>query len=70
MLNDVRKMKSRQNNIPMRPMLCLLIDDFELMGSQGSAQFGTNPLPFPCDAREKKLLSNAVQNRTLMKKLL
>ena len=69
MLNDVRKMKSRQKNIPMRPMVCLLIDDFELMGSQGSAQFGTNPLPFPCDAREKKLLSDAVQNRTLMKKL-
>lgn len=69
MLGDCKKMQSQQNSIPMRPMLCLLIDEFELMGSQGSAQFGTNPLPFPCDAREKKLLSNAVQNKTLMKKL-
>jgi len=69
MLNNIKIMKKRQNKIPERPMVCLLIDDFELMGSEGSGQFGTNPLPFPCDAREKKVLSIACKNKTLIKKL-
>ena len=37
--------------------VCLVIDRFTVLGSEGSCTFG-DPLPFPCDTRERELLAS------------